>query len=386
MNSNRILKQITYEIYKKRPFMPRKYRTNYRIERANGGFLCDLWFLTVGCIHDAQGGCVMCNYGKGCHSLSKAEQLRILQELRGIVDKLPWTFEDFLLTPSGSMLDEREVPQDMREQLIPILQKVRTKRLIIETRAATVTEDGLQFFKGILPGTEKYIEIGLESSDDWILKHCINKNSTFADFCSAVELSHAHGIFVTANVGLGFPFMSERASIRSTIQTVRDALEAGADSVVLFPYHIKRGTLLDVMKQNHMYHCVSLWALVQVLESFPEDLDKIQISWYKDYFGEDLSYIYSSPTTCPRCGAAVLEELDRFRESQDRASIDRLRQYPCRCRAAWEAATAAQSETIELELVEQSYRQLSSLFSVDQGLLERELEEMKREYGEMAKL
>ena len=46
MNTNNVLRQITYEIYKQRPVMPEKMRTNYRIERANGGLLCDLWFLT----------------------------------------------------------------------------------------------------------------------------------------------------------------------------------------------------------------------------------------------------------------------------------------------------------------------------------------------------
>ena len=106
MNTNNVLRQITYEIYKQRPVMPEKMRTNYRIERANGGLLCDLWFLTVGCIHDAQGGCVMCNYGKGSGAVYWD---KILGELKRIMKRLTLEFEDFLLTPSGSMLDEREV-------------------------------------------------------------------------------------------------------------------------------------------------------------------------------------------------------------------------------------------------------------------------------------
>lgn len=386
MNSNRVLKQITYEIYRNRPLMPRKYRTNYRIERANNGFLCDLWFLTVGCVHDAQGGCVMCNYGKGDRSIAAVEQERILRELRQIVEKLPFTFEDFLLTPSGSMLDTREVSRDMREQLVPILKEVRAKRFIIETRANTVTEEGLQFLKTVVPGAEKYIEIGLESSNDWVLKHCINKNSTFSEFRTAVQNAHAHGIFVTANVGLGVPFMSERASIHNAVQTIRDALDAGADSVVVFPYHIKHGTLLDVMHRNRMYECVSLWALAEVLGNFPDQLDLIQISWYKDYFGEERSYIYSSPGTCPRCGAAVLKELDRYRESQDGGCIERLRQYPCACRTNWEASLLTQSKTIDVESVVRLYRRLAGEFSVDQALLEQELVKMKREYEELAKI
>ena len=59
MKINRVLRQITSQIYKNRPAMQEQLRTNYRIERVNGGLLCDLWFLTSGCIHDRQGGCVI---------------------------------------------------------------------------------------------------------------------------------------------------------------------------------------------------------------------------------------------------------------------------------------------------------------------------------------
>lgn len=384
MNSNRILKKFTYEIYKKRPIMSPENRTNYRIERANGGLLCDLWFLTVGCMHDAQGGCVMCNYGRGEQNIAQKEQERIIEELQHIVSKLPFTFEDFLLTPSGSMLDEREVSKEMRDRLVPILQRIHTKRFIIETRADTVTDEGLDFLKQIVPDSEKYVEIGLESSNNWVLKHCINKSSTFEDFCAAVNKAHKHNIYVTANVGLGIPFMSERASILDTIRTIRNALDAGADSVVIFPYHIKHGTLLDVMYQKQMYQCLSLWALVKVLSRFEQEHDKIQISWYKDYFGEERSYIYRSPDTCPVCVSEVLEGLDHYRETQAWAHVERLSYYPCKCRYKWEEDLQRQPERIEIEYVERTYRQLAEIFPVNQIFLEQELAEMRREYEELA--
>lgn len=109
-NADAVLKRIMYQIYQKRPVMLSDYRTHYRIERVNGGLLCDLWFLTGGCSHDAQGGCTMCNYGKNCEA---GDWTQVLDELDRIVKRLPWEFEDFLLTPSGSMLDEREVPAEM---------------------------------------------------------------------------------------------------------------------------------------------------------------------------------------------------------------------------------------------------------------------------------
>ena len=87
------------------------------------------------------------------------------------------------------------------------------------------------------------------------------------------------------------------------------------------------------MAEHSMYHCVSLWALTEVLGAFsPEELTKIQISWYKDYFGEKRSFILQSPETCPVCGRQVMELLDQYRDTQDAQIVLKLKTYPCRCR------------------------------------------------------
>lgn len=379
MAINEVLKKIAFQVYQERAVMPEKLRTNYRIERVNGGLLCDLWFLTVGCIHDSHGGCVMCNYGKSC---GKINQTRILKELENIVDRLPWEFEDFLLTPSGSMLDEREVSNDMRQALVPILQKVKAKRFIIETRVDTITDSGISFLKSVVPEAEKYIEIGVESSDDWILKNCINKGSTFAQFKDVVKKLHKNEIYVTANIGLGYPFMSERASIKNTIQAIKDALNVDADSIVLFPYHIKRGTVLEKLHKMGMYESVSLWALVEVLANFSKvELQKIQISWYKDYFGEERSLIYHSPQTCSQCYQQVIEELDRYRDTQDISCVEKLESISCVCKQEWKASIESQSEKIEMDTVEQAYRKIGEEYKIDNNTLECTIDNMYREYA-----
>ena len=378
MNTNNVLRQITYEIYKQRPVMPERMRTNYRIERANGGLLCDLWFLTIGCIHDAQGGRVMCNYGKGSGAVHWD---KILNELKKIVECLPWEFEDFLLTPSGSMLDEREVSKSMREDLCGILKEIKTKRFIIESRADTISEEGLEFVKKVVPDAEKYIEIGVESSDNWILKHCINKNTTYEMFQEVVQKIHDADMYVTANIGLGYPFMSEKAAIINTVRSIRDVLNDGADSVVLFPYHIKKGTLLNVLSEKGMYNCVSFWSLVEVLGHFSEtELSKIQISWYKDYFGEEKSYICSSPGTCLYCERKVLKALDKYRESQDPEIIKRLREYPCFCHGEWKKQMDRENGRIDIDRTVEEYRKLAEIYQTDRQMLEQEIGIMKDEF------
>lgn len=320
----------------------------------------------------------MCNYGKGSGAV---HWNKILGELKEIVKCLPWEFEDFLLTPSGSMLDEREVSKSMREDLCKILKGIKTKRFIIETRADTISEEGLDFVKKAVPDAEKYIEIGVESSDNWILKHCINKNTTYGVFQEAARKIHDAGMYVTANIGLGYPFMSEKAAVVNTVHSIRDALNDGADSVVLFPYHIKKGTLLHVLYENGMYSCVSYWSLIEVLGHFSEpELSRIQISWYKDYFGEEKSYICSSPSTCPNCKREVLKALDEYRETQNSEIIRRLREYPCFCHEEWKRQMNEENGWIDIERTEADYRKLADIYQTDRQLLEQEIGIMKEEF------
>lgn len=386
MKVNRALQRFAFLARQNRPEIPPGLRTRYRIERVNGGYFCDLWFLTHGCSHDICGGCVMCNYGGGCSaSRANREEEQVAAELLRIIRSFPRTFEDFILTPSGSMLDSREVSPEMRERLLRVLDSVRAKRFIVETRAETVTDDSLRFLEAAVPGAEKYVEIGLESSADWVLEHCLNKGSDFGTFRAAVDMAHAHGVRVTANVGLGIPFMSERASIEQAVRTVRDALRVGADSVVLFPYHVKKHTLLYVMRQAGIYQCVSLWALAEALEQLSDVQERLQISWYKDYFGGEKSHITASPETCPRCSGDVTELLDGYRNHPGGTSAEKLRHYVCPCRDVWRTALNEQPSEIELERVEREYRQLARLLPVNQTLLEQELSRMSREYKEWTK-
>ncbi len=372
---NQVLKKITKKIYDRRPRMPRDERTHYRIERANGGLLCDLWFLTRGCMHDAGGGCTMCNYGKGDGII---EQERMLDELRSLVQRLPWEFEDFLLTPSGSMLDEREVPRELREKLKIILKDVKARRFIIETRADSVSGEGLEFLKDMMPSAETYVEIGYESGNDWILRNCINKGTDTASFERAARLIHRAGAKVTANIAVGIPFLSERASIGEAVSSVQKAFAQGADSVVLFPYHVKHGTLLEAMYQRGWYQCVSLWALAEVLSRFPEEmLEQIQISWYKDYFGEDRSHIFASPGTCGNCQKDVISLLDAYREEPSAEAAGRLAAYVCDCRAAWRDRLQKQAEGIEWQNVETIYHGLAEMYGIDRQILKEELSIMK---------
>ena len=132
------------------------------------------------------------------------------------------------------------------------------------------------------------MELGLESSSEFVLKNCVNKNMMPEEFIRAVNVIKEEGILVTANVSLGVPFLDEKRQLEDAKKTVRWALDIGVNTVVVFPLHIKPGTLLSYLYKENLYDCVSLWSLVEILKDVDEtERSKVQISWYKNYYNNE---------------------------------------------------------------------------------------------------
>ena len=121
----------------------------------------------------------------------------------------------------------------------------------------------------------------------------------------------------------------------------------GADECVIFPVHVKSGTLLEWLWLRHLYTPPSLWSLVEVLSRLGPSLSpRVTVSWHKVYSVScdahelnaltDLGYL-ASPTTCKRCGARVLTLLDKYRLTGDFSLVRQLSRQRCRCKTKWES-------------------------------------------------
>ncbi len=326
-----LLKKIQREIYKARKPLSKDIKYVVRKEQTVNGIFAEIWFLTKGCQWDASGGCVMCNYGKG-FTISHEEMIisidNALQEAGNDIYELA-------ITPSGSFWDEREVPRNIREHIYMRVSESNVKKFSFETRVETITEKNIKELKKHINSKLLAVEFGLETSNDWIRKNCLNKGSNLADYLIAIKTLKSYEIETLVNISLGIPFLSENESIIDTIESINWAHESGADSVIVFPIHVKPGTLVNVLYQNKLYHTISLWSLVKVLDSIQvEYLCKTQISWYKNYY-TDASKIISSPGSCKYCYSHVISLLDEYRATCSKSVIDKLNEFDCRCKSHW---------------------------------------------------
>lgn len=371
---NPILRRIMAEIYQKRAPLPRGSLTNVRVERVQDQAFCEIWFMTPGCSHDALGGCTMCNYGKGC--AAPAEE--VLNALRLRVEALPHRLQELIVTPTGSMLDEREVPAALREQIFQLLRRTECRDFFVETRADTITPEKLASLKRCVRAERLHVEIGVECCQDWVLRNCVNKNMRYGELEAAVELIHDAQMYVCANVGIGIPFLSERCGIALAKRSIHQLFAAGVDYAVLFPYHVKPGTLSAWLWERQLYQCCSLWAVVEVLSDFTaEELERIQISWYRNYYEQE-GKVLASPGTAPGCMEQVLSLLDQYKNHPCAASLAPLQAFSGGDREAWRRKLLSQPEGIDFYEVQEDYRLLASCFGVPPSALDAELAYMRR--------
>ena len=339
---NKFLDRVCTQLKKSHPLTSSELKYAVRIERIAGVPFASLWFRTRGCKHDHRGGCTMCNYGIS----TPVPYDEMIESVRVGLSLLPTDEAMMLLvSPSGSMLDEWEVPTPAREGILRLVRETRCRTYVCETRIETITEDKVRQYVEILDNKIACIEVGLESANPWILQHCINKAISLEQYKESMNLLRKYNVPSIANVLVGTPFLSPSEAIEDAVRTVQWAFAQGTDACTIFPVHVKQWTLVEWLWRHGYYSPPSLWSLVEVLNRLgPALAQKVTISWYKIYSEEspwgtldpvdDLGYL-ASPATCDQCQPQVMRLLDAYRDTNDFKIVQELAAMECRCKDAW---------------------------------------------------
>jgi radical SAM enzyme (TIGR01210 family) len=274
---------------------------------------------TSGCAHSIDGGCTMCGYNVESQDSVTAEDLiaqfdKASAEMEGV---------SFLkLYTSGSFLDEREIPASVREHVLTWC-KDRSSRLLVESRTEFVTDEMMNAVAGVHDDLE--IAIGLESSNDRVLKYAINKNMTVADYDRAADRVKKAGAKLRAYMLLKPPFLTEAEAVEDAITTAKHAA-LKSDTISINPVNIQRGTLVERLWKNWAYRAPWLWSVVEVLNSCV-DIDKKVVC---DPTGGGRE---RGAHNCGGCDPEILESIKEYSISQKRSKVE---SPDCSCRGLWD--------------------------------------------------
>ena len=377
---NPVLREIMKTVFDSRRIFPVEYLSSLRKEIVNDKMSCQLWFISPGCSHDNRGGCTMCNYGygKGFHF----DQEMVLDSIKENLKELEGEIiRELAVGPTGSFFDNKEVPAALRREIYALLADVDIENLYFETRCDTITYEKLNEIREYAKTKAITIEVGVECTNEWILRNCVSKGQSLKQVRDAVGMIHELGMRASANISLGIPFVDDQLGVGLALKSVEDAFDWGFDEAVIFTYHIKPGTLLEVLDRNNLYKTVSLWSLVETLYRLPEPyLGKLSIAWYKNYYGKDSPLNIKSPETSPVSEREVMALLDAFKNKPTRQLVEKLYSLACDCRTTWyKNLTFGRDDPLENCI--KGFQKIARIYNIDQNLIEKEVAYMRESWS-----
>jgi radical SAM enzyme (TIGR01210 family) len=274
-------------------------------------------FRTRGCWWSWQKGCTMCGYNAASSKAVTTEDLRL--QLKKAMDRYQGE-EMVKIYTSGSFLDPEEVPLDLRSEVLSSFGPA--KRVLFESRPEFIAEDNL---RDIDPRSA--VAIGLETSNEEVLKRCVRKGFTVEDYTRAAKLLLDLKLPLRTYLLLKPPYLTERAAVQDAIASVHYAAPF-SESVSVNPVNVQRDTVVDMLWKRGNYRPPWLWSLVEVLRQGREGTT---------------TRIMSSPSgggtvrgvhNCDHCDRKILDAVQRFSFSQD---LDDLGGLECGCRKEWAA-------------------------------------------------
>jgi radical SAM enzyme (TIGR01210 family) len=195
--------------------------------------------------------CYMCSYSLDSQERNFIEDFQTL---------LKNDFEKIKIFTSGSFLDEKELPESVRMIVLDLIKEKGVRELTIETRPE-YAEKALSV-QSYIGDITLEVALGLESVNDRILKFCINKGFTYADFEKAVH--KLDGIKVKAYILIKPPFLSEYEAVEDAVNSA-ETIQDFVDVISFNPVAIHKKTVVEYLWRTGGYAPPWLWSVVEVL-------------------------------------------------------------------------------------------------------------------------
>jgi len=276
---------------------------------------------TKGCTWAQGSGCTMCGYGNDSVGTTVSaedfeQQLHIaLQSYHG--EPLVKIFN------SGSFLDDCEIPPSTRSTILSAFSQAR--KISVESRPEYITEHTLSTIQDSLHNQIFEVGIGLETANDFVRDHAINKGFTYTQYKTAADLLRRHHVSVKTYVLVKPPFLTEHEAYEDSLHTIK-TIAPLTDIISLNPVNVQRHTLVEYLWHRDEYRPPWLWTLVQLIQEghrlYPGHL-KCDVTGGGNPRG---------PHNCKTCDHQVLSALSDFSLHQDTSVFTDL---SCSCQEQW---------------------------------------------------
>jgi archaeosine synthase beta-subunit len=279
---------------------------------------------TRGCYWADLKGCTMCGYARDTLGRSATPEEIDSQLERAL---RAYQGEPYVkVYTSGSFFDEREVPVGSRARVARAFGG-RARRLLVETLPEFVTPGLVEEMRSALGG-EVEVALGLESSQEEVLRRAVNKNSPPSAYFDAAARVRAGGGSPKAYLLLKPPYLTEGEAVEDTVLSIERASEH-FDTLSVNPVHLQGGTVVEHLYRRGLFRPPWLWSLAEVLTRGRRRM-------------RPGTRLVSFPTSggnargvhnCQRCDAEILRRVEEASLAQ---KFDALEDLPaCGCQETW---------------------------------------------------
>ena len=146
------------------------------------------------------------------------------------------------------------LPVKMQNDYLEVVQPYLDKNLIHGIRCSTRPDYiSLQRVKEIKHLGMRNIELGAQSTNDEVLKHC-KRGHTYDDIVEASQIILSEGITLGLQMMIGLPYDSEEKDF----QTAKDIVNLGAKETRIYPCIVVKDTELEALYRNGDYKALSI--------------------------------------------------------------------------------------------------------------------------------
>ncbi len=230
---------------------------------------------------------------------------------------------------SGSFFDHDEINNQVREHMYKKISEVsKIKEVVVESRVDYITREKLVIMRNSLQDKHVEIGIGLETADDHIRQHYINKGLTLDAFKKALNTCIENNIGVKAYLLLKPPFLNEQSAIDDCVNSIRTCIDLNVNTISINPLNIQKGSLAEYLWYQKRYRPPWFYSLFKCLKKAldQEDLKKIRVLSDPSGAGSKRGI-----HNCPKkeCNENMKTILKKFVLTQN---IDELKQTSDRCK------------------------------------------------------
>ena len=287
---------------------------------------------TRGCSWARNGGCSMCGYFNDSHWNDISET-----QLKTQFHTAMKHYQDepiVKLFNSGSFFDPQEMPRAVQHDILTTLRE-KAEKIAVESRPEYITKQNLDSLSKNIPLSKIEVGIGLETANDSIRKHAINKGFTLLDYKKAVSQLSKLDIGVKTYILIKPPLLTEQEAIDDSLETVQ-IVKDDSSTISFNPCNVQRHTTVEYFWHRHNYRPPWLWTVIDILQK-SKHITNTRLQCDISGGGSP-----RGANNCPECNTTCLDSITQFSLTQD---IDHLLDLECDCKQNWEAQCINEGKT-----------------------------------------